>query len=155
MAENEYNKDFYILLNNLRILSCTINSEYLATTNENNFYCRYSKNWWNTLSDLIRLETWNCTHTCILKIYCKEIPKYISELSTDKDKNQMKIADLRSYCVKALVGLNNLKDTYNTTYQNNNGGVYDNEFDTIIQSYAKIQIATLNKLCEDISYNKS
>lgn len=163
---DEKNDDVHILLNNLRIISCTSVGEYLGTTNDNNFYCRYSKNWWNTLTDALRMETWESTHRCLTDIYCHEIPKYITELMDTDDlfsissevyninllnSRLLKIADLRSYCKKALKGLKNLKSTYNTAYQTKEGGTYDNEFDTIIESYADIQISDLDKLIENLS----
>ncbi len=135
-------KGFDSLLTSLRILGCIEPGEFVGTNSEKNIYCRYSSNWWNTLSDLIRLETWNCTHQSLKKIYCFGLPEYI-KYSAD---NKYALEDLKRICQNALKGVSRLKDTYNIAYQTQSGGKYDEVFDTLINSYAKIHIKYIDDL---------
>lgn len=154
----EETKAYNYLLNNLRILGCVEPGEYIGTLEAEDerkgydIYCRYSGNWWNTLSDIVRLETWNCTYDCLKSIYCMELPEYVSTIKGDLYKAQ----DLKRVCTQALVGLKHLKTTYNITYQSNTGGQYDEKFDTIIDSYATLYIKVVNDIIDDCkSYDSS
>jgi len=149
----EKNNSYSALLNNLRILGCVEPGEYVGTIEADDdrkgydLYCRYSNNWWNTLSDIVRLETWKCTHECLKSIYCIELNQYVNVL--DKEEDEYKIKDLKRVCERSVEGLKNLKQTYNIAYQTKSGGKYDEKFDTIIESYAKIYIKLLGDMLSD------
>ena len=147
MNENVVNKEYCSLLTNLRILACTEYGEYIGTTSEKKIYCRYSSNWWNTLSDIIRLETWNCTYECLEKIYCFDIPEYINYLQS-RPHEEYKLKDLHRCIELSIKGLKNLKNTYSYTYQSDTKGKYDKQFDTIIESYAEIHIKNIDDILE-------
>ncbi len=149
--------DYSSLLNNLRIIGGISNGEFVGTIINNDgeydIYCRYSGGWWKTLSDTIRLEKWNSTCKCLKKIYCNDLPIYIGYLrmeSVNLDDihldRKWKIHDLIRLCKMSLKGLNNLKKTFNIAYQTKKGGLYDPVFDTIIKSYAEIQIKYLKNI---------
>lgn len=139
-------KSYDNLLTNLRILGCIETDDFIGTLGSKDIYCRYSNNWWNTLSSAVRLETWNCTYECLQKIYVFDIPEYIDYL-LDKD-DMHKIKDLYRCCQLALKGIEKLKSTYSYKYQTINGGTYDQNFDTIIESYANIHITKLKEIID-------
>jgi len=157
MAEikDKKRRNYSTLLNNLRILGCVEPGEYVGTIEAEDdrkgydLYCRYSSNWWNTLSDIVRLETWKCTHECLKSIYCLELNRYLNEL--DKEDDEYKIRDLKRVCENSVVGLKHLKNTYNIAYQTKEGGKYDEKFDTIIESYANIYIKLLDDMLDSYS----
>ena len=139
-------KSFDSLLTSLRILGCIEGGDFIGTDNEKNIYCRYSANWWNTLSDLVRFETWNCTHEALKKIYCFDLPEYIKYADQTNNGRNYVFKDLKLVCENALKGVDKLKDTYNIAYQTSSGGKYDEIFDTLINSYAKIHIKHIDDL---------
>lgn len=139
-------KSFDSLLTSLRILGCMEGGDFIGTDNEKNIYCRYSSNWWNTLSDLVRFETWTCTHDALKKIYCFDLPEYIKHANQLGEGREYIFKDLKMVCEHALKGVGRLKDTYNIRYQTNTGGKYDEVFDTLIESYAKIHISHIDAL---------
>lgn len=133
------------LLNNLRILSCIEQGEYISIDSDNNIYCRWGASWWNTITSAIRLETWNQTYECLKEIYCVKLPEYILLAESVKDSDYV-CDDLLRNCQRALVGLKKLKNVYSYAYQTKSGGQYDSNFDTLIDSFAKLQIKQLKRL---------
>lgn len=138
-------KKFDKLLNNLRILSCIEQGEYISIDKDNNIYCRWGASWWNTITSAVRLETFNQTYECLKHIYCIKLPEYILLAESIKDSDYV-CDDLIRNCKRALVGLKKLKNVYSYAYQTKSGGVYDAQFDTLIESYAKLQIKQLKRL---------
>ena len=141
-------KTYDHLLSNLRILSCIEGGDYVSIDSSGNIYCRWSANWWNTITSAVRLETWNQTYVCLQRIYCTEMPDYINKLKEQSDA-EYKLLDLRLCAKKALVGLKLLKNVYSYAYQTKSGGQYDSNFDTLIDSYALIQLKHMKKLIRE------
>lgn len=139
------NKNHAKLLNNLRILSCVEPGEYISIDSDNNIYCRWGASWWNTVTSAMRLETFNQTYECLKEIYCVKLPEYILIAESVKDSDYV-CDDLLRNCKRALVGLERLKNVYSYAYQTKNGGTYDSNFDTLIESFAKLQIKQLKRL---------
>ncbi len=144
--ETKKNTEYDSLLTSLRILSCVDPGDFIGTDSNNNIYCRYSSNWWNTLTDLVRLETWECTHEVLKKIYCIELPEYINYVNLLQLGREHTLQDIKLVCKNALKGVHKLRDTYNIAYQTKSGGKYDEIFDTIINSYAKIHIKNIDDI---------
>jgi len=137
------------LLTSTRVIGCIQPGDFIGTNSSGDIYCRYSSNWWNTLSDIVRLETWECTHEALKKIYCFGLPEYIKHVDHLENGRSFAIDDLKNLCKNSLKGLNNLKNTYNIAYQTKTGGKYDDIFDTLINSYAKKHIKSVKDLCID------
>lgn len=142
-------KSFDNLLTSLRILGCVEPGDFIGTDNDKNLYCRYSNNWWNTLSDLVRFETWSCTHEALKKIYVFDLPHYIKYVVQLEEGKKYILDDVRRVCEDALVGMDRLKQTYNIAYQTKTAGKYDEIFDTLIDSYAKIHLKSIKNLLKE------
>lgn len=133
------------LLNNLRMLDGVEAGDYVSINSDGNIYCRWSTNWWNTITSAVRLETWNQTYECLTKVYCKLMPDYI-EILKDREDGEERMTDLRERAKRAIHGLKHLKNVYSYAYQTKSGGAYDQQFDTLIDSYALLQIKYMKKI---------
>lgn len=133
------------MFNNLRILSCLEPGDYISVDSDNNIYCRWSASWWNTLTSTLKMETWTQTYDCLKDIYCVKLPTYIKKVDAENEKDYQ-LEDLLRVCRNGLTGLKKLKQVYNYSYQSKSGGVYDANFDTLIDSFAVIQIKQIKRL---------
>lgn len=114
--------EYSSLLTNLRIISTLKRGDYLACKFNGNIAYKYS----NVLYYSFRLDVWGYTHSTLKKIFCEDLPNYIEFLGL---ANQFQLKDLLSVLSAAIEGLKNLKLTWL---------IYDEKFDTLIQSYAEI-----------------
>ena len=132
------------LLTNLRIVGALELSEYIYVKLDYNIKWRYSNSFINCCSN--PLQTWGYTHNCLKKIYCEDLPQYIADLYLlDPTNKTYKLTDLLSVLTQSIKGLEQLKQTYQMAYKK----IYDEKFDTLIDSYAKIQLQQVKDLIID------
>ena len=136
------------LLTNLRIVGALELSEYIYVKLDYNIRWRYSNSCIQFI--LNPLQTWGYTHNCLKKIYCEDLPKYIFDLDLGENKTY-KLTDLLHCLTQSIAGLEKLKQTYQMDYKN----IYDEKFDTLIESYAKIQLQQVKDLiAKEIPINR-
>lgn len=154
MEHNNVAYGYAKLLTNLRILGALELSEYIYIKLDYNIKWRYSNSFIN--SCLNPLQTWGYTHDCLKKIYCKDVPSYITYLSDLSDSSdpdgslrtydlnytKYHLQDLLHCLTQSIKGLEKLKQTYQLAYKN----IYDEKFDTLIESYAKIQLEQIKDI---------
>lgn len=175
MDEKKYDIQFDDMLYNLRVLGMIENGEYISCDNNKNIVARWSSNWWNTLSSLLKLETFNQTYETLKNIYCVNIPKYFLIIKDGDDSLvELKLKDLLHCLQRASKGIKKLKYIYAISYKSSDPcinkdtsprcieasepssviGIYDEKFDTILESYSDIYLKLVSDLLQDKKMNK-
>ncbi len=125
------------VLRSLRVISNLTSNEYLSTNNKN-IVGTFRSGYVSNMFALLYCETYSYTRQALRKLYCEDIPEYTNTIKADKEK----LTDLQQCIKNSINGLFQLKLTYK------NAGYLDTaaEFDTIIDSFAMVEIKKIGLL---------
>lgn len=125
------------ILLSLKIISNLSFNDYLSTSNKN-IVGKFRNSYVANMVALLYCETYSYTREALRKLYCEDIPKYIDTIKPDMDK----LTDLKDNIKNSIDGLCQLKCTYK------NAGYLDTEaeFDTIIDSFAMMEMKKISLL---------